>query len=1136
MAGNIFSTKQVIGDTQSFFAPTSESDFYPYFPKVTGLTKKVLNKLYSLTYYQGSLKNLKSLLKDKYPDELAKDLVKVAHEKLHKEYSKYLSNSTKNILDEVNNKQLNAELEATLILNLNDSLKPIDEWQLTVLLQNMAPIDNTSFDTLVRILSNGKDDVQITIRRGFLLDFLSSAKAKIQELNKKFQEVQKQASEFMKALSKALTPSQELLLLQLINSGNIEAFHKTFIKYKQQLESRIKWCRSCSEKLLKVTTQADMNTLKKIIEGSKAGLCAADSALNLKIRKPLEQIINIISSDYIFALFFAGYAINQGLMLTAFADIASFLQFATGAQLFFTNFERWLDVYSNNPFVRILRDIYNSADATSLSLNLSWDIGLNISNAVNAYMTQLNKFLTEPENISTKEAINLICETAAVLWSVGTTVTYRPPVTTEKQGQNTQQQVQIGNNQSASVSSGTSGQGTTMSEQGTTNLPAKETTVLKTDTVTEEKTAAAEELQKKLEQDNLQISKDTALDYSYFESTQTNPEESGKPLAEGKQNTSSETAPETTEEAITTAPAGVFEWDGGAPRIVYIPLLQQAGNYATVKHKFRYLSQAKVENNPNSFVLHGPNIARIEKSGEDEWLELVISNETLYSTDTITLVLRHANDNANSVVITVQPYPAQITFTADIKYTPLAETATLLINASYTTVDQSGQTKNNELPELELKVSISDLDITNLAVKSGKPAQIPSAPLANKTQVSMRVDYSDVARLFEMPDGIPTTSDVTATITKVGPNKVNKIRIDSALTVSIASANPLQTSQTQTPPELLGIVLSPSRQFIAYAINQPLSQFLNARIGIASRTTGDQTQITMGSATSFVWHPSKDFLLFIQATLGSSVARIVACDAARAVRTAETKVLFEYPNTQFGETALRNLSISADGSKIAWSTANALHVATLHATNDSIDLGAVVDYPIGNPDEKLLAQSVMQLSPDGTKIAYAHSNTLFLFETSSNTTSTIATDVNVKYISWSPDGRYIAFVDSPGGSEQRQIEIFDTRSSALLDTVLQASSKGQPWVTWLSNNELVYEPDSSAAAGDLACYDLGNPSQPSVRAISVIRDQVASALQSAEVCARYAKFYLAQTNDSYELKAVMEVATNVIGIGQAAEQ
>jgi hypothetical protein len=936
----------------------------------------------------------------------------------------------------------------------------------------------------------------------------------------------------MKALSKALTPSQELLLLQLVNSGNIEAFHQEFIKYKQQLESRMNWCRSCAEKFLQVTTQADMDMFKKIIEGSKAALCTADSALNLKIRKPLEQIINIISSDYIFALFFAAYATGQGVTLTVFANVASFLQFATGAQLFFTNFERWLDVYKNNPFVRILSDIYNSADATSLSLNLGWDIGLDISNAVNAYITQLTKLLTEPESVSTKEAINLICETAAMLWGVGTTVTYRPPVTSEKREQSSQQQTQSGSSQVASTSS-------TAPSQETTSLPAEKVTVLATGAVTEESTATSSEIRRKLEQDKLQVSKDTALDYSYFESTEAKIEGFTEALAKPEQSVQPESVSETTQESTGATPAGVFEWEGGAaPRVVYIPLLQEAGKYSTVKRKFRYFAHAEAVSNPNSFVIDGPNIARIEKSDEDDYLELIISNESLYSTTPVAISLRYAGDNANSVTITVQPYPTQFDFAASIQYTPLARTATLVVKASYRTIDQNGQAQSNELPGLELEVDIPDLGLTNLAIKSGESAQIPSASLDNLAQVLVQVDYKAVAALFEMPEGTPTRSEVTASVTKVGPNKVNKIRIEDALMVS--------DKLTQAVPELLWVAHSPSRQFIAYAFKQSLGGLSRVQIVVASLPTKDtwalETRISTGASTSFAWHPVKDFLLYTS-TSTISEQQIVAYNA----RTLESVVLVEYQGAQAEELALRNLSISADGSKIAWSTSGALHVAPLHADYNSIsiDLNNAIHYLVGMPGENALAQSVMRLSPGGTKIAYTYNNELLLLDLSSQVTSIIASNVNPVYISWSPNSRYIAFVNSltSGGVEDRQINIIDTTNSAQVGAAfLKPSSGGQPWITWLSGNELVYEPDYAAlpnippVPGNLVCYDLTDPAQPVVRAISVVRDQVASMLPSAEVCARYVEFYLAQTTDGYELNVAMEVAPSVIGIGKAAEQ
>jgi hypothetical protein len=1064
----------------------------------------------------------------------------------------------------VNNKQLNAELEATLILNLNDSLKAIDEWQLTLLLETLDLLDDASFNTLVEILSNGKGDVQIAIRRAVLLDLLSSAKAKIQELNKKFKEVQKQASEFMKALNKALTPSQELLLLQLVNSGNIEAFHQAFIKYKQQLESRMNWCRSCSEKLLKVTTQADMNTLKKIIEGSKAGLCAADSALNLKIRKPLEQIVNIISSDYIFALFFAGYLADQGQSLAAFSSVASFLQFATGAQLFFTNFERWLNVYSNNPFVRVLRDIYHSADAASLSLNLSWDIGLNISNAVSAYMTQLNKFLTDPGSLSTEEAINLICETAATLWDVGTTVTYRPPVTTEKQRQNAQQQSQTESNQSVDVSSGTQQetttprQGITTSDHPTSNLPPEKTIFLKTDTVTDEHSATSEDLAEKITKDKLQIFKGKALGYSFFVPWKV------KPIpGEWELTAESENVPKTTEEKIETEAAGVFEWDGGeVPRVAPIPLLQQAGNYSTVRYKFRYLYQGKAEDNPDSFIVHSPDIpgiARIEKSDEPEWLVLVISNDKLYSTDTVSLLLRHSNDNANLVMITVQPYPAQITFTADIKYTPLVKNAKLLIDASYTTIDQSGGSTNNKLPGMVVKVKIPELGISDLTVKTGEPAEIPSTGLNNQAQITMQVDYSTVRDLLKMPEDVPTTVDITATITKVGPNEVNKIRVEQALKMPDLSS--------QSTPMLLRLAISPSRQFVAYAVGyysvqyqpgvelteldddlQPATSEMRWQtdIVVTSLLTGDsvilKSPVPEVVSTDFVWHPIKDFVI-LKRTLFDTIEQIVAYKAGEV----KPRILVEYTGKQPGEIALRNLSISADGSKLAWSTANALHVAPLYADDNdiSIDLENAIHHPVGSPEENALAHSIMQLSPDGNEIVYTYNNMLVQFEPSTKATLAVANNVNPVYISWSPDSRYIAFVNLTASDENwyRYIELVDTNLLVRISLpYLRLPSTGQTWLSWLSDKELVYEPDPatlssmSASPGDLACCDLSNASQPSVRAIRVIRDQVASVLQSAEVRAKYAEFYLVQTNDSYELKAVMEVATNVIGIGQAAEQ
>jgi WD40 repeat protein len=1120
MADNIFSVEQVIGAGQKFFTPTSESDFYPYFPKVTGLTKKVLNKLYSLTYYQGSLKNLKSMLKSKQPSELAKDLVKNAHEKLRNEYSNYLLGPTGNILDEVNNKQLNAELEATLILNLNDSLKAIDEWQLTMLLENLNSLDDASFNTLIGILSNGKGDVKIAIRRSFLLDFLTSARAKIQQLNKEFQEVQKQASEFMKALNKALTPGQELLLLQLLNSKNIEAFHQAFVKYKQQLESRISWCRSCGEKLLQVTTQADKDMLRKIVEGSKAGLCAADSALNLKIRRPLERIIDIISSDYIFALLFAAYAAGQGVTLAVFTNVASFLQFATSAELFFTNFERWLDMYSNIPFVRILKDIYDTADATSLSLNLSWDIGLNISNAVSAYITQLSKLFTDPYSLSTKELVNLICETATVLWSVGTTVTYRAPSTIGSQ-QRTSQQAQPQVNQAAGT--------TTTPTQQTLTRPVQETAGQKTNNVMESSAAESEELRKKIEQDKLEISENTGLDYSYFEPKPTISSE----VLETPQPTGSTTGSEAKEEPIPKPPAGIFEWQNGdAPHVVYIPLRQEPDKYRTFEYKFRYVANGEPILNPTSFVVSNSEIARVEESGDNQWLKLVISNEKLYSTKSVSISLRYANDN-NSVEITIQPYPAQIVFTSEIKYTPLAATATLLIDASYVTIDQNNQAQSNKLPGLELKVTIPELGISDLSVRAGEPTQISSAGLAGRTEASIKIDYGVLRTLFGLDADTLTIATGTVTITRVGPNKVNKIHISRALSVPVG-----QISSTDTSYELLGVAPSASRQFIAYAVRRPIAQTWQTQIGIvAIAISGPQlleTRISTGTSTSFVWHPNKDFLFFTKSVFGTNGIQILVWSAAKAAETGPT-VLVDYSALSLGEAGVRNLSISADGSKLAWSTPDALYIATLYTNGQSIQLDKLHRYPVGKPDERLLAQAVMQLSPDGSKIAYAYDNKLLLFELSSEQTTTIATDVNVKYIAWSPDGKYIAFVNSLGENEQNQIKIFDVAGQTLLNIALQSSAKGQAWLTWLGNTELVYEPSTPVNTGDLACCELSGSSQPSVRTITVIRDQVASEVQSAEVWAKHARFYISQTNDNYVLSTVMVLASNVIGIGQATE-
>ncbi len=83
----------------------------------------------------------------------------------------------------------------------------------------------------------------------------------------------------------------------------------------------------------------------------------------------------------------------------------------------------------------------------------------------------------------------------------------------------------------------------------------------------------------------------------------------------------------------------------------------------------------------------------------------------------------------------------------------------------------------------------------------------------------------------------------------------------------------------------------------------------------------------------------------------------------------------------------------------------------------------------GNIAEKITSTSGhsehdAHFSPDGTKIAFANDvidgseSSLELLEVESGHTTTIRTSAGRIYgISWSPDGQYVAFVDTPGGED-----------------------------------------------------------------------------------------------------------------------
>jgi Tol biopolymer transport system component len=112
--------------------------------------------------------------------------------------------------------------------------------------------------------------------------------------------------------------------------------------------------------------------------------------------------------------------------------------------------------------------------------------------------------------------------------------------------------------------------------------------------------------------------------------------------------------------------------------------------------------------------------------------------------------------------------------------------------------------------------------------------------------------------------------------------------------------------------------------------------------------------------------------------------------------------------------------------------------------------------PVGNPDgvaagvwimnsdgsgrQRMFDGEVPCYSPDGGRIAYASGGGLYVYDTLDGTSKQVATEgfTDITGPAWSPDGRQLAFVNSPSG-QPSQLAIVD------------ASGSGPPKVRWTGN-------------------------------------------------------------------------------------